>query len=41
MAEFDQMYQERRQGWTGFCRLMVVVIVVAAIILLGMRIFLV
>jgi hypothetical protein len=41
MAEFDQMYQERRQGWLGFCKLMAVVIVLAAIILLGMRLFLV
>jgi hypothetical protein len=41
MAEFDQMYQERRQGWVGFCKLMTVVIILCAIILLGMRIFLV
>jgi hypothetical protein len=41
MAEFDQMYEERRQGWLGFCKLMAVVIVLAAIVLLGMRLFLV
>ena len=41
MAEFDQMYQERRQGWAGFCKLMAAVIVLVAIILVGMRIFLV
>ena len=40
MAEFDQLYQERRQGWLGFCRLMAVVVVVSAIILLGMLLFL-
>ena len=41
MAEFDQMYQERRQGWIGFCKLLAAVIVLVAIIMLGMRIFLV
>jgi hypothetical protein len=40
MAEFDQMYQERRQGWLGFCKLMAVVIVLSAIVLLGMLLFL-
>jgi hypothetical protein len=41
MAEFDQMYQERRQGWLGFCKLMAAVVVGAAVILLGMLLFLV
>jgi hypothetical protein len=40
MADFDQMFQERRQGWIGFCKLMAVVIVLVAILLAGMLIFL-
>ncbi|HEY7687041.1 MAG TPA: hypothetical protein VH835_00025 [Dongiaceae bacterium] len=40
MAEFDQMYQERRQGWLGFCKLMAVVVVLTGILLLGMLLFL-
>ena len=40
MAEFDQMYEERRQGWLGFCKLMAVVVVLTAILLLGMLLFL-
>jgi hypothetical protein len=40
MADFDQMYQERRQGWIGFCKLMAVVVVLTAILLAGMLIFL-
>ncbi|MFM9841622.1 MAG: hypothetical protein ACKVOI_01505 [Dongiaceae bacterium] len=40
MAEFDQMYEERRQGWIGFCKLMAAVVVLTFIILGAMLIFL-
>jgi hypothetical protein len=40
MAEFDQMYQERQQGWHSFCKLMAAVVVLTLIILAGMLIFL-
>ncbi len=40
MAEFDQMYRERQQGWHSFCKLMAAVVVLTFVILGGMLIFL-
>jgi hypothetical protein len=41
MALDDEILSERRRQWSRFTKLMTAVIIVAAIILLGMRLFLV
>jgi hypothetical protein len=41
MALDDEILNERRRQWSRFTRLMTIVVVAAAIILLGMRLFLV
>jgi hypothetical protein len=41
MALDDEILSERRRQWSQFTRLMTIVVIAAAIILLGMRLFLV